>query len=353
MRIRIFIGNLDTARQTAWKQASADASDWLELDYHKPSLPLAEAGGLENSVLLASVALDVAPDSACVWLNHARGWMADHPEVALCGARMARPRYERAAWELLYPDLLRSDLVSRSHPERPSAPYPVQHIIRGIALARASVFAEIGGFAPELGDSFLADVDLCRRLVAHARAQVSDQATPIWLLPAPEVDCADVDITPADETIFEAQAERFARRQTAQALPDAETWFATQGALGETLAAASRAAEVAAGSLEKARQEMFAPADFTFHSHAPVVGPLIAAFRQLWFSVATKWALRAYRQQQARVNAQHAEAIQALAISLSHTIATLNQQQAAETAQREAQIRQIANRLNRSLLEGA
>ena len=352
MRIRLFIGNLDAAQQAAWEQVAASANGWLELDHHKPALQLAEAGGLDHADLLAFVAPEVAPDSACIWLNHARGWMAKHAEVALCGARMTAPRYERLGWELLYPSLLRSDLAA-SHAQTQAAPYPVQHVTRGVMLARATVFAELGGFAPELGGSFLADIDLCRRLVAHARAQAGDQAMPVWLLSAPEVACADVDRPPADEAIFEAQAESFARRQTAQRLPDAEAWFATQGALGETLAAAAQVAEAAADSLEKARQEMFAPIDFTFRSRAPLVGPLIATFRQLWFSVAAQWALRAYRQQQARVNAQHAEAIQTLAVSLSQIIATVNQKQAVEAEQREKQIRQTANQLNQLLLDGA
>lgn len=352
MRVRLFIGNCDAARQAAWERAAAHAGDWLELDYHKPALQTAGNERQERIELSGFVAPDVTPDSACVWLNHARVWMAEHPEAALCGAQVAAPRYERAGWELLYPGLLRSDLISVARSETFPAPYPVQHVVRGIMLARARVCEEIGGFAPELGDSFLADVDLCRRLVAHARAQAGDQAMPIWLIPAPEVACADIDSPPVDEAIFETQAEAFARRQTAQTLPAAEAWFA-QGALGETLAAVARVAEVAAGSLEKARQEMYVPADFTFHSRAPVIGPLIAAFRQLWFSVAAKWALRAYRQQQARVNAQHAEAIQALAVSLSQTIALVNQRQAAEAEQHEARIHRTAGRLNQSLLDGA
>ena len=356
MRTRIFIGNLDAARQAAWKQAAAGMDSWLELDDRKPALQAARMDDPDRPDLLAYVAPDVVPGSACAWLNQARDWMAARAEAMLCGPQLAMPRYERAGWSLLYPDLLRADLVSGLRSEARAAPYPVQHIVRGVALMRTSAFAEIGGFAPELGDSFLADVDLCRRLVARARALIGDLAEPIWLLPTPEVACAEDDSPPADEAIFEAQAEAFARRQAArpqaaQTLPDAETWFATQGGLGEALAAAAQAAEMAARSLERARQEMFAPADFTFRSRAPVVGRLIAAFRQLWFSVAAKWALRAWRQQQARVNAQHAEAIQALAVSLGQTIALLNQKQAAEAEQREARIRQTVERLNKLLLE--
>lgn len=353
MRARIFIGNLDAARQAAWKQVAAGVNGWLELDHHAPALQIAETNDLKSDDLLAFVASDAAPESACAWLNQARAWMAEHAEVALCGARMAAPRYQRAGWALLYPDLLRADLVSGSRSEACAAPCAVQHVVRGVALMRASVFAETGGFAPELGDSFLADVDLCRRLVARAQAQTGDQAAPIWLLPAPEVICADPNDAPADEAVFEAQAEAFARRQSAQPMPDAETWFAAQGASVEALAAAARVAEAAARSLEQARQEMFAPADFVFRSHAPVIGPLIAAFRQLWFSVAAQWALRAWRQQQARVNAQHAEAIQAVAMALGQTIALLNQKQAAEAEQHEARIRRTAGRLSRSLLDGA
>lgn len=353
MRVRLFIGNCDATRQAEWEQAAARAGDWLKLDDHMPALQPAGSESQEHIDLLGFVAPDVTPDSACVWLNHARVWMAEHPEAALCGAQVAAPGYERAGWELLYPALLRADLIAAAGAETPATPHPVQHIVRGVALARGDAFAEIGGFAPELGDSFLADVDVCRRLVARARAQKSDQAAPIWLLPTPEVACADANSAPADETVFEAQAEAFARRQSAQPMPDAETWFAAQGAPGETLAAAARAAEAATRSLEQARQEMFAPADFVFRSHAPVIGPLIAAFRQLWFSVAAQWALRAYRQQQARVNAQHAEAIQALATALGQTIALLNQKQAAEAEQHEARIRRTASRLNQSLLDGA
>lgn len=42
--------------------------------------------------------------------------------------------------------------------------------------------------------------------------------------------------------------------------------------------------------------------EYVFHSDTPIVGSLIARFRQAWNNVATRWTVRALRQQQNEFN---------------------------------------------------
>ena len=123
--------------------------------------------------------------------------------------------------------------------------------------------------------------------------------------------------------------------------------------MNQALASALQAAQSATASLQEAQQELFAIRDFTFRSRAPIVGGLIAAFRQAWFSVAAKWALRAYRQQQARVNAQHAEAIHSLAAAIQQIIGTLDKKAEVEMQKMQTDAQLVAERLNRMLSDGA
>lgn len=349
MRVQLFIGNLDLSRQAAWKRAVEESGGWLELVEQLP-VPVSAS---DETVLFGCVAPDVSVASACAWLRQACLWMADYPDVVLCGAQVAAPHYERPGWNLLYPDLVREDMVQAARCPSPPAPQPVQHVVRGVWLARADVFAQVGGFAPELGDTFLADVDLCRRLTDHWQAQHGSSVAPIWLLPTPTVVCIEMNDDPVDEVTFESQATHFACRQSFAPLPDAEAWFRSDNEIVEALTAARQAAAIASTSLDRARQDLFAPADFVFRSRVPVIGSFIAAFRQLWFSVAAKWAMRAYRQQQAQMNLQHGEAVQALAASLSHLIEALDRQRLSQALDRDRRIRSVVERLDQAFMDEA
>ncbi|HSM56032.1 MAG TPA: hypothetical protein VK879_07760 [Candidatus Sulfomarinibacteraceae bacterium] len=49
-------------------------------------------------------------------------------------------------------------------------------------------------------------------------------------------------------------------------------------------------------------EELAEVEEYVFDSDAPIVGPLIARFRQAWNNVATRWTVRALRQQQNEFN---------------------------------------------------
>lgn len=69
--------------------------------------------------------------------------------------------------------------------------------------------------------------------------------------------------------------------------------------------------------------------EFVFRSRIPVVGPLIARFRSLWYGVAARWAVRCLMQQQEAVNqvlAQHLIELADGSTLLAREIASLSQQ---------------------------
>ena len=348
MRTQIFVHLLPQGQQSAWRQAALNHSSWLDLDCDTPIWGVADRA-LSGPELLAFVAPEVEPASACAWLAHAGQWLSINPDAAGCGARLESPAYHRDGWELLYPHLIRHDMLNPGCQRAPQLePYTVQHIVRGIFVVRSSALRSAGGFDQELGDSFLADVDLCRRL--------RQAGASLWLLPEPLV-AQRAMAEDTDQAAFERQAEAFARRQPPAAPVPIEEgdwlWFMSDASLSQALASALQAAQSATASLQEAQQELFAIRDFTFRSRAPIVGGLIAAFRQAWFSVAAKWALRAYRQQQARVNAQHAEAIHSLAAAIQQIIGALDKKAEVEIQKMQTDAQLVAERLNRMLSDGA
>jgi len=348
MRTQIFVHLLPQGQQSAWRQAALNHSSWLDLDCDTPIWGVADRA-LSGPELLAFVAPEVEPASACAWLAHAGQWLSINPDAAGCGARLESPAYHRDGWELLYPHLIRHDMLNPGCQRAPQLePYTVQHIVRGIFVVRSSALRSAGGFDQELGDSFLADVDLCRRL--------RQAGASLWLLPEPLV-AQRAMAEDTDQAAFEGQAASFARRQPLAAPAPIEEgdwlWFMSDASLSQALASALQAAQSATASLQEAQQELFAIRDFTFRSRAPIVGGLIAAFRQAWFSVAAKWALRAYRQQQARVNAQHAEAIHSLAAAIRQIIGALDKKAEVEIQKMQTDAQLVAERLNRMLSDGA
>jgi len=349
MRTRVFAHSLHPAQRSACQQAALDHSSWLDLDCDAPIWCASDVDASDAPELFAFVASEVEPVSAIAWLTHARQWLSEHPDAAGCGARLESPTYHRDGWELLYPHLIRHDMLNPSCQRAARLePYMVQHIVRGIFVVRSSALRNVGGFNQELGDSFLADVDLCRRL--------RQAGASLWLLPEPPVARMAV-AENADQAAFERQAEAFARRQPLAAPAPIEEgdwlWFMSNASLNQALTSALEVARSATASLQEAQQELFAIRDFTFRSRVPIVGGLIAAFRQAWFGVAAKWALRAYRQQQARVNAQHAEAIHSLAAAIQQIIGTLDKKAEVEVQKMQTDAQRIADRLNRMLSDGA
>jgi len=81
----------------------------------------------------------------------------------------------------------------------------------------------------------------------------------------------------------------------------AEDWKKTQESL-----VATTTTPVASGQLASDVPAEMAPTpylqEFEFQSKTPVVGPLIARFRSLWYNVAARWAMRYLIQQQESVN---------------------------------------------------
>ena len=62
--------------------------------------------------------------------------------------------------------------------------------------------------------------------------------------------------------------------------------------------------------------------EFEFRSSVPVIGPLLARLRLLWYSVAARWAVRYLIQQQEAINQQQDVYLHAL-ISMSRQLARL------------------------------
>jgi hypothetical protein len=56
--------------------------------------------------------------------------------------------------------------------------------------------------------------------------------------------------------------------------------------------------------------------EYRFRSQVPLIGPLIARFREIWNGVATKWYVRPLIQQQNEINQQLVAALAAQAASL-------------------------------------
>ena len=56
--------------------------------------------------------------------------------------------------------------------------------------------------------------------------------------------------------------------------------------------------------------------EYRFRSQVPLIGPLIARFRELWNGIATKWYVRPLIQQQNEINQQLVAALTAQAASL-------------------------------------
>ena len=56
--------------------------------------------------------------------------------------------------------------------------------------------------------------------------------------------------------------------------------------------------------------------EYRFRSQVPLIGPLIARFRELWNGVATKWYVRPLIQQQNEINQQFVAALSAQAAGL-------------------------------------
>ena len=56
--------------------------------------------------------------------------------------------------------------------------------------------------------------------------------------------------------------------------------------------------------------------EYRFRSQVPLIGPLIARFRELWNSVSTKWYVRPLIQQQSEINQQLVAALVAQAAAL-------------------------------------
>jgi len=56
--------------------------------------------------------------------------------------------------------------------------------------------------------------------------------------------------------------------------------------------------------------------EYRFRSQVPLIGPLVARFRELWNGVATKWYVRPLIQQQNEINQQLVAALMAQAASL-------------------------------------
>jgi hypothetical protein len=81
-------------------------------------------------------------------------------------------------------------------------------------------------------------------------------------------------------------------------------------------------------------------AEFDFGSKVPLLGPAIAGFRSLWYSVAARWAVRYLAKQQEAINRQyqtrleeqetmHRHAVRSL-VALSQEVARVIQQLEAE-----------------------
>lgn len=69
--------------------------------------------------------------------------------------------------------------------------------------------------------------------------------------------------------------------------------------------------------------------EYQFHSAVPVLGPLIARFRSLWYSVAARWAIRDLIRQQEAINRQqemHLRYLIEITIIMAHRIADLSLQ---------------------------
>lgn len=86
---------------------------------------------------------------------------------------------------------------------------------------------------------------------------------------------------------------------------------------------------------DRASMSMIPPLEeFTFQSTVPVVGPLLAKLRSMWYSVAARWAVRHLIQQQEFINQQQDVYLRSL-IGLSREMARLAIQLESRTREKE------------------
>ena len=85
--------------------------------------------------------------------------------------------------------------------------------------------------------------------------------------------------------------------------------------------------------------------EYRFRSQVPLIGPLIARFRELWNAVATKWYVRPLIQQQNEINQQLVAALAAQAAGLRDVASRLAMDEE-RLANNEARLDQQETRLD-------
>lgn len=313
---------------------------------------------LSPDSLIVVVAADVAPTPS--WLTDIAFWFAEHPNAVLGGIPIDRSsnNYERIGWDLIYPNLLHLD-QNTVYEDQNTTVNTVQHIVRGALICRASLYQYLSGFDPLLGDSLFADIDFCRRATACGVS--------IWWLKQLPVTCNtpdDVPFTDESRATYEDELLAFKLRygKTSQAK---HTVISEQSS---TLSAAQlsllrQQLNAITASMATARHYAV-PDPFEFRSTLPVVGKLISYFRELWYAVAAKWAIKALTQQQSIYNHATLEALQQLQSAMQALLEQVANSHGANTNEPatatidplppviETQITQTVHRLTQSMLEG-
>ncbi len=188
----------------------------------------------------------------------------------------------------------------------------------------------------------------------HTEAEQMDEQTEALAAAAPVVDVADVieirDPEVDVEAIMEQIRERIAVRRAQGAYREDVDALAA-----EIFRPAARSDTGRAGGLDTTLSELnerWMIREVPFRSRAPVVGPLIAGFRNAWNWVSTKWYVRAILQQIVSFNALVVRALSEA--NLEHqTLATEVRQLRALCEQQQTKIDELERAVERLQHQGS
>ncbi len=227
--------------------------------------------------------------------------------------------------------------------------------VTGAAMAfRRDVLESVGFWDEKFWPAYFEDVDFCLRAreagyeiwyIPHATlihkettsladrrlvSQFSHRGRLRFLLKHMPPEQFLTRFVPSEQSYIREFASKALRMAYLESIPQAvvilcERWQADQGTIYEVIAALQRLYRLAWTEDWEKVQEPVVPAtitsgvtsdvpakmallphlrEFEFRSKTPIVGPLIARFRTLWYNVAARWAVRYLRQQQEVVHRQ-------------------------------------------------
>ena len=289
------------------------------------------------------------------WLSALRGALED-PRVGVAGCRVLYPDGEtlqhaggRIEWPL---GLARHDGQGELTGQQWAAPRQVEYVTGAAMAFRRDVMDRVGLLDEGFWPGYFEDADYCFR--------VREGGYEVWYIPDAAViheETTSLTQPAALARAYERGRLRFTLKHTSprrflESFVPAERDYQmrmARGPGGDSLRMAYLEAIPAAASILARRwqadvetidqvllalQQLYrapradsislipALQEFEFRSSLPVIGPVIARLRSLWYSVAARWAIRSLIEQQEAINQQQDVYARSL-LSLSQEVARL------------------------------